>query len=71
MQKDRSNWPIKKVSFAEAEEIDIEYYASIDWKESARIVEEMRMRFWNEGYPGKVEMIIRKKSLKDSDDDFE
>ena len=31
-----------KGSFDEAEEVEIEYYASIDWKESARNVEKMR-----------------------------
>lgn len=71
MKKDRSNWTVRKVSFAEAEELDIEYYASIDWKESAKVVEGMRKEIWNEEYPGKMEKIIRKTSLKDLTDDFE
>ena len=71
MKKDRQHWIIRKVTFAEAEELDIDYYASLDWKESARIVEEMRRKFWGDDYPGKVEKIIRKASLKDLTDDFE
>lgn len=71
MKKDRSNWTVRKVSFAEAEELDIEYYAFIDWKESAKIVEGIRREIWNEDYPGKMEKIIRKVSLKDLTDDFE
>lgn len=71
MKKDRSDWAVRKVSFAEAEELDIEYYASIDWKESALVVEGMRKQFWGDGYPGKVEPIIRRASLKDLTDDFE
>jgi len=71
MKKDRQHWTIRKVTFAEAEELDIDYYASLDWKESARIVEEMRRQFWGDDYPGKVEKIIRKASLKDLTDDFE
>jgi hypothetical protein len=71
MSEDRSHWTVRKVSFAEAEELDIEYYASINWKESAGIVERLRKQFWSEGYPGKKEKIIRKVSLKELTDDFE
>lgn len=51
--------------------MDIEYYASIDWKESAAIVEGMRRRIWGDDYPGKIEKVIRRASLKDLTDDFE
>ena len=62
---------VKKVSFIEAEEDDIEYYASIDWKESASIVEEMRRNIWSEEYKQKRKKIIRRTKLKDDRDDFE
>ena len=63
---------VKKVSFAEAEEADIAYYASIDWKESVATVEEMRKQIWNEEYKtGKIEKIIRKANLKEERDEFE
>ena len=39
-----------KGSFADAEELEIEYYASIDWKESARNVERMRRMIWGKEY---------------------
>lgn len=71
MEKDRSDWVIKKLSFAESEEFDIDCYASMNWKESAGIVEEMRKQFWGNDYPGKVEKIIRRVSLKELTDDFE
>ncbi len=72
MKKDRSNWTIRKFSsFAEAEESDIEYYASINWKDSAATVEGMRMQIWGDECNKKVEKIIRRASLKDLTDDFE
>ena len=39
-----------KGSFDDAEELEIEYYASIDWKESARNVERMRRMIWGKEY---------------------
>lgn len=62
---------VRKVSFEEAEEIDIEHYASIDWKQSASIVEEMRRQIWNKEYNKKPEKIIRRSSLKEDRDDLE
>ena len=61
---------IKKGSFAEAEESEINYYAKLTWKESAAYVEEMRKQIWYNEYPGKIENIIRKGSLKEDRDDF-
>ncbi len=61
----------QKVSFAEAEEIDIAYYASIDWKESARNVEVMRKSIWKNEYAKGMEKIFRKSKLKEDHDDFE
>jgi hypothetical protein len=61
---------VRKLSFAEAEEADIEYYAGLNWKESAAIVEEMRKLIWNNEYKKKREEIIKKSSLKEDRDDF-
>ena len=63
----------RKLSFAEAEEEDVAYYASLDWKESVSIVEQMRTNIWDEEYRrhDKVERIIRKASLTEDRDDFE
>ena len=33
MKKDRSNWTVRKVTFAEAEELDIDYWADKSIKE--------------------------------------
>lgn len=62
---------VRKVSFEEAEEIDIECYANMDWKQSASIVEEMRRQIWKKEYNKKPEKIIRRSSLKDDRDDLE
>ena len=61
----------KKMSFAEAEEATIEYYATVDWKESAATVEEMRRGIWNDEYKKGMKKIIRKSNLKDDRDDIE
>jgi hypothetical protein len=61
----------KIVSFAEAEEHEVEYYAQLSWKESAGIVEEMRQSIWNKEYllPRSRQASIT--HLKDDRDDFE
>lgn len=54
---------VRKVSFAEAEKIDIAYYASLSWKESVRHVEEMRKHIWQNKqgeYPKKIEPVFFK-----------
>jgi hypothetical protein len=62
---------IEKVSFAEAEEIESTYYASIDWKESATNVELMRRSIWGKEYEKGMDKIFRKSKLKEDHDDFE
>jgi len=62
---------VRKVSFAEAEEADVDYYANVDWKESAATVEEMRRGIWSEEYQRGMEKIIRKSTLKEDRDDVE
>jgi 16S rRNA U516 pseudouridylate synthase RsuA-like enzyme len=62
---------VKKMTFAEAEEATVEYYANVDWKESAATVETMRKGIWNEEYNAGMEKIIRKSTLKEDRDDIE
>ena len=64
---------IRKVSFAEAEEIDVAYYASVDWKESVETVESLRKGIWQEEYKNhnEIEKIIHKRALTESEDEFE
>ena len=62
---------IRKVSFAQAEEDDVAYYAQNSWQNSAAIVEEMRKGIWNKVYGLKREKIIFKAGLKEDRDDFE
>jgi hypothetical protein len=62
---------VKKVSFAKAEEIDIDYYANLDWKESVSTVEQMRKMFWDKEYKTGMIKVIAKGKLKEDRDDFE
>jgi hypothetical protein len=63
---------VVNASFKEAEDMDTAYYASLEWQESAAIVEEMRMQIWSEAYErNTMEKVIRKASLTDDRDDFE
>ena len=62
---------VRKVSFAEADELDVEYYASIDWKESVSNAEKLRKMVWKKEYKKGIEKIIRIAHLKDERDEFE
>ncbi len=64
---------VRKVTFEQAEEEDVEFYAKNSWKNSAEIVEEMRRSIWNQAYNSnsKREKVIFKAGLKDERDDFE
>lgn len=42
MKKDRSNWTVRKVTFAEAEELDNEYYGSLSEVERLKILMDLR-----------------------------
>jgi hypothetical protein len=63
---------VTKLSFEEAEEADIAYYANLTWKESAANVEEMRRMIWNDEYKlqNKERKVLVAK-LKEDRDDFE
>ena len=70
-EKNKIAMVVRSVSFAEAEELDIEYYAKISWKESAKNVETMRRAIWSKEYKaGKIKNISIAK-LTDDRDDFE
>lgn len=60
-----------KASFAEAEELEIAYYAGLSWKESATHVETMRRQVWGKNYPDRMERVFRRASLKEDRDDIE
>lgn len=62
----------RKGSFeqAEEEEENIAYYAKIDWKQSAEIVEAMRKSIWHKVYGLKREKIIFKAHLKEDRDEL-
>jgi hypothetical protein len=62
---------VRKVSFAEADEIDVEYYANVDWKESVATVEAMRKMFWDKEYKEGMVKVIAKGKLKDDRDAIE
>ncbi len=61
----------RKVSFAEAEDLDVEYYANVDWKESVSTVEEMRKSIWSREYKEGMLKVISKGKLNDDRDDIE
>lgn len=63
---------VRIVTFAEAEEIDIEYYAGLDWKQSATTVEEMRRGIWADEYEQKPDRsFVGISKLNDDRDDIE
>lgn len=59
-----------KGSFAEAEDLDVEYYAGISWKESVSNVEEMRQMIWNKEYTLERDRGIAISRLKDDRDEL-
>lgn len=65
MKKDRSNWTVRKVSFAEAEELDNEYYASLTEMERLEILMELRSMI----DPGikKIQKVVFKRNLHDEE----
>jgi len=63
---------VKKGSFAEAAEADIQYYAGITWQESAANAEEMRRMIWSNEYNSQnKERKVSVAMLKEDRDDFE
>ncbi|MDQ3683158.1 MAG: hypothetical protein M3352_08820 [Bacteroidota bacterium] len=61
MKKDRQHWTVRKVTFAEAEEIDNNFYASLSEVERLEILMDLRSML----DPGvdKIEKVVFKKHL--------
>lgn len=59
-----------KASFAEAEEMEVEYYANLDWKESAKNVEQMRKMIWSKEYEIGMLKTMAIAGLKEDRDDI-
>ena len=57
--------------FAQAEEDEILYYASLDRKKSVAIVEQMRKMIWDKEYLQPMKKEIRWANLKEDRDEFE
>jgi hypothetical protein len=60
----------QKASFAEAEEMEVEYYANLDWKESAKNVEQMRKMIWSKEYEIGMLKTMAIAGLKEDRDDI-
>jgi hypothetical protein len=67
MKKDRSNWTVKKFSsFAEAEKLDDEYYASLSEVERLEIL--IGLRAMIVPRVDKIEKIVLKKTINELQD---
>lgn len=65
MEKDRSDWTVKKFSsFAEAEKFDNEYYASLSEVERLKILVSLRSMIVPR--VNKIEKIVLKKTINES-----
>jgi hypothetical protein len=60
-----------KISFAQAEEDEVSYYASLGRNESVAIVEQMRKMIWDKEYLQPMIKEVRWCNLKDDRDEFE
>jgi predicted DNA-binding protein (UPF0251 family) len=70
-EKSKIAMVVRTASFAEAEELDVEYYASLSWGESAKNVEIMRRTIWSKEYKAGKNKNISIAKLTDDRDDFE
>jgi hypothetical protein len=67
MKKDRSDWTVKKFSsFAEAEQFDNEYYASLSEVERLEILISLRSQIAPRF--DKIEKIVLKKTIHEPED---
>ena len=55
----------------EAEELDIDYYAKLNWEESVKNAELLRKMVWSKEYLLPNERTIRVGKLKDERNEFE
>lgn len=65
MKKDRSNWTARKVSFAEAEALDDEYYSSLSAIERLEILMELRSMI--EPVSEKIEPVVVRRHIQDEE----
>ena len=65
MKQDRSNWTVRKVTFAEAEELDNEYYASLSERERLELLMDLRSMI-NTG-SGRIEPVVLKRHIQDEE----
>lgn len=66
MKKDRSNWTVRKVSFAEAEALDDDYYSSLSVIERLEML--MDLRSMIEPVSTKMEPIVIRRQLQDEEE---
>lgn len=59
----------QKATFAEAEEMEVEYYANLSWKESATNVEQLRKMIWSKEYEIGMLKTMAIAGLKEDRDD--
>ena len=64
MKKDRSNWTVKKFSnFADAEQADNDYCASLSEIERLEILIDLRATFFGTGMPSSIEKVVYKRNI--------
>jgi hypothetical protein len=64
MKKDRSNWTVKKFSnFADAEQADNDYYASLSEIERLEILIDLRATFFGTGKSSSIEKVVYKRNI--------
>lgn len=66
MQKDRSHWIVRKVSLAEADELDNEYYAGLSEVERLEVL--MNLRSMLDNGITKVAPVVFKRHIRDADE---
>lgn len=66
MKKDRSNWTVRKVSFAEAERLDDEYYASLSFKERLELLMDLRSAV--DANEHKIKAVVVKRHLHEKEE---
>ncbi len=63
MKKDRSDWTVRKVTFAEAEELDDVYYGSLSEGQRLEIVMDLRSIVANE----RIAAVVFKRHIHEQD----
>lgn len=66
MQKDRSHWTVRKVSLAEADALDNEYYAGLSEVERLEILMDLRSMMDNGAT--KIAPVVFKRHIQDADE---